>query len=305
MPLSIWLSAFAVACALPLAWWAIGGARAVSPGRVRANLNAGTHVKTTDLRQAVLQQSAQERVLRPAASALAAQLRRITPAGFVDALERRLKLSGMSDRWTVEQMLTAKLACGLGGGMLGTLVFFADPSFARFLFLGIVAGICSFIPDVILSSRADDRKQDIERALADALDQVTVCVEAGLSFESALARVAQSSGPLAEEFGRVLQDIQIGIPRTQAFENLLERTDVPDLRGVVHAFGHAERYGIPIAQVLRIQAAELREKRRSRAEERAMKIPVKLVFPVVLFILPALLIVVGGPAVIRVAHTHF
>jgi tight adherence protein C len=160
-----------------------------------------------------------------------------------------------------------------------------------------------FAPDLIIGRRADDRQREIERTLADALDQITVCVEAGLSFEAAVARIADGSGPLAEELSRVLQDIHIGIPRDGALANLLERTDVADIRSFVHAFSHGERYGIPIAKVLRAQSAEMRDKRRQRAEERAMKIPVKLVFPLTLCILPALFVVVAGPAVVRISHS--
>jgi tight adherence protein C len=299
MPLVVWFSAMCIVAGVAVAWWSIASTRSVPAGRARANLTAGFG-KAADLRQVVLQQSAQERVVRPAAAALARQMRRVTPVGYVDGLERRLNLSGMTDRWTIEQVLATKLLLGLTGLFLGGVVFLGSPSFPRFLMLGLFTGVFAFAPDALLASRADDRQREIERALADALDQVTVCVEAGLSFEAALARVAQSRGALSNEFGRMLQDIQIGIPRARALENLLERTDVPDLRAFVHAIGHAESYGIPIAHVLRVQAEELRDKRRQRAEERAMKIPVKLVFPVVLCILPALFVVLAGPAALRI-----
>jgi tight adherence protein C len=304
MPLIVWLSAVAIVGAVGLAWWSISGLRPVETGRARANLTAGApQARVTDFRSVVLQQSAQDRVVRPAAAAAARQMRRITPAGYLDALERKLALSGMIDRWTIEQVLAAKLLGGLTGLLVGGALFLASPSAMRFVLFLLFTGIFTFAPDALLSSRADDRQQTIERDLADSLDQITVCVEAGLSFESALARVAEKDGPLSNEFGRLLQDVQIGIPRSRALENLLERTDVPDLRAFVHAFSHAERYGIPIAQVLRVQAAELRDKRRARAEERALKIPVKLVFPVVLCILPALFVVLAGPAAVRISET--
>jgi tight adherence protein C len=302
MPLIVWISALSVVGGVALAWWSLAGARTASADRARANLAAGFgHV--TDLREATLQESAQDRVVRPTAAALARQARRITPAGLVGSLERRLRMSGMSERWTIEQVLAAKLLGALTGVFLGGIFFLDSPSVGRFVFLLLLVGILAFAPDVLISGRADRRQQEIERALADALDQITICVEAGLSFEAALARVAHSKGALSAEFGRLLQDIQFGIPRAQAMEQLLERTDVKDLRAFVHAFGHAERYGIPIAQVLRVQAAELRDKRRQRAEERALKIPVKLVFPVVLCILPALFVVLMGPAAMRIAES--
>lgn len=301
MPLSVWLAALAIATAVPVAWWALAGPRDTVTVRARANLSQGMR-RSTDLREVVLQQSAQERVVQPLVGAFARQARRVTPAGAIDALQRRLQLSGMAGRWSIEQALAAKMLTGLVGAFFGAVLFLGSPSLGRLVLLGVLTAAFSFVPDLILVSRGDERQGTIERALADALDQITVCVEAGLSFEAAMARVAQSKGALADEFGRTLQDIQIGVPRDQALEAMLARTDVPDLRAFVHAFTHADRYGIPIAQVLRVHAAELRDKRRARAEERAMKVPVKLVFPLMLCILPALFVVLVGPAVIRIAE---
>ena len=301
MPLSIWLAALAIASALPLAWWATSNARVAADARARANLSAGVR-KVTDLREVMLQQPTSDRVLRPMTDSIARQVRRVTPAGYSERLDRRLQMSGYGERWSIEQMLAAKFGAACGGFFVGLVFWISQPTTFRFILFIILGIVFSFIPDIMLSRRADDRQAEIERALADSLDQITVCVEAGLSFEAALARVAASKGPLADEFGRLLQDIQIGIPRQRALESLLTRTDVPDLRLFVNAMNHAERYGIPIAHVLRVQASELREKRRQRAEERAIKMPVKLVFPVVMCILPALFIVVAGPAAVRVSQ---
>jgi tight adherence protein C len=301
MPLSIWLAAIAVACAAPLAWWALGGTRS-SRAQVRKNLAAGGQA-FTDLRRNVLEQRAHDRVTAPAMQYLAQRARRITPAGIVDALQRRIVLAGLSETWSVDRLLAFKLVGVLTGGFVGLAMFISEPSLMRLLFFALVAGLGWFAPDVSIARKADDRQREIERALADALDQITVCVESGLSFEAAVARVADGSGPLAEELARVLEDIHIGIPRDRALENLLERTDIADVRAFVHAFMHGERYGIPIAQVLRAQSGEMRDKRRQRAEERAMKIPVKLVFPLTLCILPALFIVVAGPAVVRISDS--
>jgi tight adherence protein C len=297
MPLLIWIAAAAVAVAGPLAWWALSGGRTERAG-VRANLAAGAQT-FTDLRRTVLEQHAHDRVTAPAMGYLARRARRITPAGIVDALERRIVLAGAADTWSVDSALALKLAGGVIGCSLGVALFVSEPGTMRFLFLGLLGCLGWFAPDLIIGRRADDRQREIERTLADALDQITVCVEAGLSFEAAVARIADGSGPLAEELSRVLQDIHIGIPRDGALANLLERTDVADIRSFVHAFSHGERYGIPIAKVLRAQSAEMRDKRRQRAEE----IPVKLVFPLTLCILPALFVVVAGPAVVRISHS--
>jgi tight adherence protein C len=301
MPLSIWLAAAAIASSLPIAWWALGSARNSAAAHVRTNLATGAR-RVGDLRDIVLEQSARDRVVNPVVSGLARQARRLTPVGVVDKLDGRLKQAGLAARITVEQVLAWKLVLGVVATLLGLVTLAGSFSLGRLALVAILVAGAAYVPDLWLSSRADARQAEIERALADALDQITVCVEAGLSFEAAMARIAGGPGPLANEFGRTLQDIQIGIPRARALENLLERTAVADLRAFVHAFGHAERFGIPIAQVLRAQSSELRDKRRARAEERAQKIPVKIVFPVVVCILPALLLVVAGPGVVRIAE---
>ena len=300
MPLWIWLAALITVAALPLAWWSVASTRSTTD-RARTNLSVGL-AGFTDLRSAVLNQPAHERVVRPAVASLAARARRITPGGVVDALERRINLAGMGERWPIERALAMKLVGFVVGGVFGLLIFLANPTFLGLVLFALIAGIGYFGPDIWMARLADDRQREIERCLADALDQITVCVEAGISFEGAVARTAEGSGPLAQELNRLLQDIQIGMPRAQALQQLLQRTDVPDLRSFVNAFTSAERYGVPIAQVLRSQSQELRDKRRQRAEERAGKVPVKLTLPLVLCILPALFIVVIGPGVIRISH---
>ncbi|MDQ3642614.1 MAG: type II secretion system F family protein, partial [Actinomycetota bacterium] len=140
----------------------------------------------------------------------------------------------------------------------------------------------------------------IGNELPDVLDQLTICVESGLGFDSALARIARSgNGPLAQEVTLLLQELRVGVPRREALGNMLARTDVPELRQFVNAMIQADSYGVPISRVLRSQAEEQREKRRFRAEERAMKLPVKVIFPLVFCILPVVFIVVLGPAYVR------
>jgi tight adherence protein C len=160
------------------------------------------------------------------------------------------------------------------------------------------------LPDFLASQRADARRRRIQQELPDTMDQLTIAVEAGLGFEAALLRVAhQGTGPLAEELRRTMQDIQLGMARSEALEALGSRTSVTDLQRFVAAIRQAERYGLPVANVLRTQAAELRDKRRQRAEEHAMKIPVKVLFPLIFCILPTLFVVILGPGAIRFMQT--
>jgi tight adherence protein C len=302
LPPHVIAAAAAIALAIPVLAWSLASSRA--PTRAVARNLAGR--ATTDLREAILDRSATERAVMPLVKGLAQRARRLTPGGFVDALERRIVLAGVQHAWPIERVLAAKLLLGAAGVGIGVIRFIDSPSTGRLLFI-VVAGFGLYLlPDLLLWSRAKERQETIKRELPDTLDQVTISVEAGLGFEAALSRVARTgAGPLARELVRTLQEMQIGVPRSVALRNLADRTEVSDLRHFIIAILQAESYGVPIAQVLRIQAAELRVKRRQYAEERAMKIPVKVVFPLVLCILPAVFVVLVGPAAIRIARDLF
>ena len=169
------------------------------------------------------------------------------------------------------------------------------------LVVALSGGLVGYLgPDTVLARRARTRQLKISNELPDMLDQLTICVESGLGFDAALARISRSGhGPLSMELTRLLQDLRIGVPRADALGQLLERTDVAELRQFVHAVLQADTFGVPISRVLRSQAVEQREKRRFRAEERAMKLPVKVIFPLVFCILPVVFIVVLGPAYVH------
>ena len=301
MPIHVILAAVAVAAALPLLWWSVATARSTPSRAVARNLGGNA---VTDLRAAILERSASDRAVRPAVDMLARRARRLTPAGFVDALDRRIVLAGVQRTWPLERVLAAKLLLGAAGLGIGVLRLLDTLTLGRVVAAAGMAVAGFLLPDLLLWSRARERQQIIRRELPNTLDEVTISVEAGLGFEAALARVARSgSGPLAEELTRTLQEMQIGVPRHTALRHLADRTEVPDLRHFVIAVLQAEGYGIPIAQVLRVQSGELRLKRKQRAEELAMKIPVKVVFPLVVCILPTMFIVILGPAAIRISQT--
>jgi tight adherence protein C len=304
MPVYVYVGAAMVSAAVIVLVLSLHGARVPSQ-LVRSNLS-NTPAGATDLRTVVLERPTRERVVKPAVGRLAAATRHLTPGGMLASLEGRINLAGLSDRWPLERVLATKLLLGSAGAFVGLVRFLSAPSGGAIL-LGAAAAVIGFlVPDVLLASKARERQEIVQRELPDVLDQVTICVEAGLGFEAALARAATTGhGPLGRELAHTLQDISLGMPRREALEQLLRRTDVADLRHFVVAIAQAERHGVPIAQVLRIQADELREKRRQRAEERALKIPVKLVFPLILCILPALFVVLMGPAAIRIANSSF
>jgi tight adherence protein C len=156
------------------------------------------------------------------------------------------------------------------------------------------------IPDVAIGSRARERQDVIRHDLADALDEITISIEAGLSLETAVSRAGEfGKGPLAEELTRTVQDMRVGFTRKEAYLALADRTSVTDLRRFARAIMQADQYGVSVGNVVRGQAKELRVKRRQRAEEKAMKVPVQVLFPLMFCILPVLFVVVLGPALIN------
>jgi len=230
---------------------------------------------------------------------------RLSPSGIATTLQRRLDLAGNPSSWTPDRILAAK---GLGLFILGGLGGLYGLRTIGLLVVGaaVAATIGFFLPDVLLYNAGIKRQEKIQKALPDALDMLTVCVEAGLGFDAALAQVARNTtGPLAAEFSRVLQEIQIGKSRSQALRAMSNRTTVPELRSFVSALVQAGELGITIADVLREQAKEMRVKRRQRAEEKAQKVPVKILFPLVFCLFPSMFIVILGPGAISIAQVMF
>jgi tight adherence protein C len=296
LPAYVLLAALAVSLSVPVLWYSLSLDRATNR-QVGRNLRSGLG-EGGDLRALVLSQSPLERLGRPALASIEGVARRLSPSSMVAALERRVELSGVA--WSADRFLVLKLVLTVGlvaASVVGTSI----SGLSSGALIALVAGAVGYLgPDAVLSRMAAARQLAMTNALPDTLDQLTICVEAGLGFDSAMARTAKSmKGPLGDEIGRLLQDLRVGVPRAEALDGMLARTDVPELRQFVHAVIQAESYGVPVSKVLRAQAAEQREKRRFRAEERAMKLPVKVIFPLVFCILPVLFIVVIGPAFIH------
>ncbi|WP_294179709.1 type II secretion system F family protein [uncultured Schumannella sp.] len=234
--------------------------------------------------------------------ARSARLVRRVPSGYIGWIERQIVYAGRQSDWTAGGFLVIKLVVSAGAVVLAGLWIAVDPQQPlRVVPALVMLALALVAPEVILNSRADDRQTAIRLALPDTLDQMTIAVEAGLGFDAAMAKAAHNgSGPLAEELIRVIQDMSIGQSRRDAYRALERRTSSEDLRRFIRAVVQADAYGIAIADVLRVQAGEMRVKRRQRAEELAMKVPVKIVFPLVLCILPVLFIVILTPAVIGI-----
>ena len=222
---------------------------------------------------------------------------RLTPKRSVRNLDRLLSRAGRPPAWPLHRLLAAKIVVPAILGAMSLSVLSASPGRLVGAVVVVVTIVSRFLPELLLHSRGQERAQKIGLALPDTLDQMTIAVEAGLGFDSAMARAAKSGkGPLAQELARTMQDMQVGQSRRQAYESLASRTGVPPLRKFVRAIIQADLYGIAVADVLRTQADQLRIKRRQRAEEKAMQIPIKVIFPLMLCILPVLFIVLLGPA---------
>lgn len=221
---------------------------------------------------------------------------RAAPAGYAGWIDRQLILGGRPVGWGVGRVLGWKVALGVFGVVFGILFVLGDPHPIRIALALAGTILLFFLPDVRINSRAHDRQQKIARALPDTLDQMTIAVEAGLGFDGAMAKAARGGqGPLAEELIRVLQDMSLGRTRRDSFRELEQRTNVEELRRFVRAVIQADAYGVAIGDVLRVQAGEMRLKRRQRAEEQAQKIAVKILFPLIFCLLPVLFIVILTP----------
>lgn len=287
MPLHVVAAVAALGLALPLLGWSILAGRNPTRSRVHENLSRGMGVPT---------------IAAPTRSnGVGALALRFTRAIFIARLERYLTIAGRPPAWPLERLIVGKFTLGGTSALVGVWYVSTAPGLRSILMAAAVTAVAYFAPELLLYSRGKERQKLIQLELPDTLDQMTIAVEAGLGFESAMARAAKNGkGPLAQELVRTLQDIQVGQSRREAYLAMADRTTVTDLRRFIRAVVQADVYGTALGDVLRTQAHQMRLKRRQRAEEKAMKIPVKVIFPLILCILPTLFIVLLGPAVIDI-----
>ena len=250
-----------------------------------------------------LDPSFNDRVLTPLLDRALNIGKKMTPADHGERIRLKLEVAGNPPGWTVDRVTSLKFigfAAALVLSLLASVLF--GLGFAPTLAVCVVAALVGYTaPNLYLYQKGYDRTKAIQKAMPDALDLLTISVESGLGFDAALSHVARNTtGPLAEEFARVLQEMQIGLGRGAALRALGDRTHVPELKGFVSAMVQADALGIPIAQVLRVQSREIRTKRRQRAEEQAQKVAVKILIPLIFCILPCLFIAVLGPAAIGI-----
>jgi tight adherence protein C len=244
-----------------------------------------------------------ERVMAPLQGKALLVARRLSGNDAAERIRKRLDVAGNPVGWTVERVQAGKVIGGIAMFLVSVTVTAVlgthFPTRGLLIVLGTLVGW--FGPNLYLYQRVYERSLLMGRALPDAIDLMTISVESGLAFDAAIQQVARNTkGPLADEFSRVLREMQIGQGRAQALRGLAERTNVDDVRSFVTAMVQADSFGIPIANVLRVQSSEMRVKRRQRAEEKAQKVPVKMTVPLIFCILPCLFIAVMGPAVIHI-----
>ncbi|GAA3282813.1 type II secretion system F family protein [Paenarthrobacter aurescens] len=227
--------------------------------------------------------------------------RKLTPGSYEAKMDHWLALAGRPMSMPLPKLLALKPALGLAGALGGVSLFLLSPG-PGMVGLGLFLTVfLYFLPDLLIYNSGIKRQEAIKLEFPNTLDQMLISVEAGLGFESAMERASsQGAGPLPQELMRTLQDIQVGRPRQESYEALADRCAVPDVRSFVLAVIQADKYGIGIANVLRAQAKQARVKRRQSAEERAMKLPVKVLFPLLFCIFPVLFIVLLGPAAIKI-----
>jgi tight adherence protein C len=244
-----------------------------------------------------------DRIMAPLQQRASKVARRLSGSDAPERIRKRLDVAGNPSGWTVERVQAGKVIGAITMFLLSA-AFTALIGTSLTIRIVILAGatlIGWLGPNLYLYQKVYDRSKRMQRDLPDAIDLMTISVESGLAFDAAVQQVARNTvGPLADEFSRVLREMQIGQGRAQALRGLADRTEVDDVKSFVTAMVQADSFGIPIANVLRIQSSEMRMKRRQRAEEQAQKVPVKITVPLIFCILPCLFIAVMGPAVIHI-----
>ncbi|MCW2760012.1 MAG: type secretion system family protein [Marmoricola sp.] len=250
-----------------------------------------------------MESSFSDRVLFPLLARTQRMGRRLTPEDASERIREKLDMAGNPSGWTVERVMAGKVVgfgFALAVSVIASLVL--GLGFLPMLGFVLVASLAGYMaPNMYLHQQTFDRAEKLQRALPDAIDLLTISVESGLGFDAAVAQVARNTeGPLADEFARMLQEMQIGRGRSEALRSMADRTNLADLRAFVSAMVQADAFGIPVGQVLRVQSSEIRVKRRQWAEEQAQKVPVKILVPLIFCILPCLFIAVLGPAAMSI-----
>jgi len=242
------------------------------------------------------------RIIASIVRIIASAAKKFSSKSVVESTRYELELAGVLDRIKINVFWTVKFLFPVGFLFIFIMlsIIFNFPLIV-FMALLVLTPLSYFLPGVYLRNRIKNRKEQIRRSLPNALDMLTITIEAGMSLNLALSRVVSNiKGPLGEVFNKMLKEMDIGLSRKEAFQNLAKRTNVPDLDTFISAVNQAEILGISISKTLKTQASEMRDKRKHRAEEAGIKAPVKLVFPLIFCLLPSLMVVIIGPGLIKI-----
>jgi tight adherence protein C len=286
---------------------AAGGSNATDI-QVRLEEFAGRTTPLT-LEEIELSQPFSQRIMRPMLVRLGNALSRLSPSKSRADAERMLELAGRPYGWGATEFLGLRLFVTLIFGVLAFLITSLSPSLsgtAKIFTPIVAAAIGFFLPLLWLRSKINRRKKEIIKALPDAMDLLTITVEAGMGFDGALQKVAEKwDNELSRAFAKVVQEMRLGVLRREALRNMSYNMDVPDVTSFVAAIIQADQLGVSIAKILRVQSEQMRTKRRQRAEEQANKAPIKMLFPMVFLIFPALFVVLLGPALLIIMETFW
>lgn len=253
------------------------------------------------LEEIELSQPITERVIVPIIQKVGEITQRFTPQNAIEQTEKKLELAGNPPGLDPTIFWASRFIAAAGVGGLLLFVFSMGSmewTWGRKLLMTGVFGLIGFyMPQLLLQSKINNRQNEIRKSMPDALDLLTICVQAGLGFDMAMTRVAEKwEDALADEFARALREIQLGNLRRVALRNMADRIGISEMTSFVAAIIQSEQLGVSMAKVLRIQSDQMRTRRRQIAEEKAQQAPVKMLFPMALLIFPSLLIILLGPA---------
>ena len=271
-------------------------------GVIKANRSSGNRLASLSTREDKLEEDFSQRAVAPMVQGIGRFALRFTPTGWVSKAQHKLVLAGWAERMDGNTWAAIRIIAIVVSVVLAVVLVPLIESPLMKLVVGVLLILIGvFGPEASLNRAIDERRKEMEKQLPDIIDLLVISVEAGLGFEAAMGRVVQNvPGELSREFQRTLQETRVGVSRHEALRNMAERTDVDDLNSFILALIQADQFGVSIARMLRVQADEMRVRRRQRIQEKAFAAPVKMIFPMLLCIFPSIFIVILGPAVINI-----
>jgi tight adherence protein C len=277
----------------------------VGNGVLRSQKNSGNRLASLSTRDDLMDQDFSQRAVAPVMQGLGRFALRFTPTGWVDRAQKKLVLAGWAERmdgntWAAIRIIALVVSIVL----LIIVIPLLDSTMMKLGIGGLILFLGFFGPEASLNRAIDGRRKEMEKTLPDIIDLLVISVEAGLGFEAAMGRVVQNvPGELSKEFQRTLQETRVGVSRHDALRAMSERTDVDDLNSFILSLVQADQFGVSISRMLRVQAEEMRVRRRQRIQEKAFAAPVKMIFPMMFCIFPSIFIVILGPAAISISNT--